>query len=107
MPFSGNYTYISSDGVVKDLRIADSVFNGDYLLFVDLSDNCIPNFFITNYGGNGFYSDFHTDFLCDGFYDAMIYGIYVQGKLEMKIMLDGENTDGKRIQKQIEYNAER
>jgi hypothetical protein len=29
----------------------------------------------------------------------MIQGIDVQDKLEMKIMLDGENTDGKRIQK--------
>ena len=105
--YSGNYSYVDSSGVTKDIRIIDSVYSGDYFLFVDLNNNCVPNFFITHYGKNGFYSDFHTDFLCDGFYDAKIYGIYSQGELEMKIILDGESTDGKRIQKQIKYNVKR
>jgi hypothetical protein len=60
--YSGNYSYIDSSGGVEAIRIIDSAYSGDYFLFVDLNNNCFPNFFITNYGKMDFIQIFILTF---------------------------------------------
>jgi len=104
--YKGEYNYKDSLNHIQKLRIMDTIYDGSHVMYVSLASDCLPNFYITRYAVNGFYSDLHTDFSCNGFYNATIYATHSHNKLTIRIQLDGEDENG-IIKKQIKLDAER
>ena len=106
--YSGNYECRDSINKIYKMKIIDTTLDNSHLMFIKLGIEFLPDFYITKYAVNGFYSDLHTDFLYDkNYYDAFLYGTFKNDKLKIRIILKGEDINEKRTIKQINLYAKK
>jgi hypothetical protein len=92
--YSGVYSYSDSLNNSRKVKIIDTTYDDSHLMLLSIEGTCFPSFYITKYALNGFYSDLHTNIVCQDYYKGEIFATLIsETHLDLKIKLKNDTHE--------------
>jgi hypothetical protein len=88
--FNYEGTFSSSQGMIV---IGDTQILNIFFKFLKFEQSCFPFFIISEFAVNGFYSNVHDPFNCNGKYKSELWGELNNDSLKIEVTLKGTGTD--------------